>query len=328
MSPSDALLTHWFDSHRAFLWGLCYRITGSAADADDVVQETFIRALEHAPADLEEPRRWLVKVAVNASRDLLRRRKRHAYIGPWLPEPIETEHPAEDAPASYEPLISSERTLEGRYDLMESVSLAFLQALEALTPTQRAVLLLRDVFDYSAAEAAAALEISEGNTRTTHHRARRAMEAYERRRAVPTPAARKQTADALARFLDLLGKADVRGIERMLAADVRAISDGGGKYTAARHPIVGRAAVARFFARLAMSRGPGIRIRTLQVNGYPAALVDAEAPMGRRPPRLVLAVDLDAEGLVSSIWVMVNPRKLTAFAPRSEPALTGRVVSL
>src|SRR5579864_1978977 len=252
MPPSESVLTRWFEEHRGFLWGLCYRVTGSATDADDVVQETFIRALEHAPTDLAEPRRWLVKVAVNAARDLLRRRRRRSYIGPWLPGPIETPH--DGSLPSYEPIVDEERTLESRYDLMESVSLAFLQALEALTPTQRAVLLLCDVFDYSAAEAATALDLSEGNARTIHHRARRAMETYEARRTRPTALNRQRTSQALKRFLDLLGKADVTGIERMLAADVRAVTDGGGEFAASRQPIVGPARVARLFVRLDTSR--------------------------------------------------------------------------
>jgi RNA polymerase sigma-70 factor (ECF subfamily) len=174
MAPTDDVLTAWFEEHRSFLWGLSYRMTGSAADADDVVQETFVRAYQHAPPHLDDPRRWLMRVAVNAGRDVLRRRKRRGYVGPWLPTPIETD---DDVPPSFEPTVEGE-TLEGRYDLMESVSLAFLQALEALTPTQRAVLILRDVFDYSAAEVASALNMSEGNVRTVHHRARRAMRTY------------------------------------------------------------------------------------------------------------------------------------------------------
>jgi RNA polymerase sigma factor (sigma-70 family) len=310
MAPSDAVLTRWFEEHRGFLWGLCYRVTGSPTDADDVVQETFIRALEHAPKELAEPRRWLVRVAVNASRDLLRRRRRRSYIGPWLPGPIET--PRDGSFPSYEPVVDEGRTLESRYDLMESVSLAFLQALEALTPTQRAVLLLCDVFDYSAAEVATALDLSEGNARTIHHRARRAMEVYEARRTQPTAANRQRTSQVLERFLDLLGKADVTGIERMLAADVRAVADGGGEFTASRHPIVGPARVARLFVRLDTSRTTGVRIRMIDVNGFPAVLFEFDAPMGRRPPRLVLAADLNAEGLISGFWAIASTRKLTA----------------
>jgi RNA polymerase sigma-70 factor (ECF subfamily) len=309
MALSEAVLTRWFDEHRQFLWGVCYRVTGSAADADDAVQETFIRALRHAPKELAEPRRWLVTVAVNASRDFLRRRKRRSYIGPWLPSPIETD---EGPMPSYEPAADSGGTLEGRYDLMESVSLAFLRALEVLTPTQRAVLLLCDVFDYSAAEVATVLDLSEGNARTIHHRARRAMAAYEARRTPPTIENRQRTSHALARFLELLGNADVSGIERMLAADIHAVTDGGGEFTASPYPIIGAGDVAQFFVRLAASRTAGVRISVIDLNGFPAAVIEFDAPMGRRPPRMVLVADLDADGAISAIWVIANSQKLTA----------------
>ncbi|MEW6270578.1 MAG: sigma-70 family RNA polymerase sigma factor [Thermodesulfobacteriota bacterium] len=138
-ADGDALGT-LFREHQRFLWGLCYRLTGSAADADDLVQATFVRALERPPARTDEPwRPWLTRVAVNLGRDLLRRRKRRGYVGPWLPSPIET---GEQPLASFEPEIASGVTTEGRYDMLESVSIAFLVALEALTPKQRAVLLL------------------------------------------------------------------------------------------------------------------------------------------------------------------------------------------
>ena len=313
MPPSRALVTAWFENHRSFLWGLCYRITGSAADADDVVQETFIRAIERAPEQLDEPRRWLVKVAVNASRDVLRRRKRRGYIGPWLPGPIDT---TEEPPlASYEPLIDGERTLEGRYDLMESVSLAFLRALEALTPTQRAVLLLSDVFDYPASEVATALDLAIGNVRTIHHRARRTMDTYDRKPVLPTAANQQRTAKALERFLELLGRHDVGGIERMLAADVRAVSDGGGEFTASLRPIVGRSRVAQFFIRLAASQIDGVQIRVMNLNGFPSIFFEVDSPTGRRPPKFVLAADLDAEGLIASLWVVANSRKLSGLSP-------------
>src|SRR6185436_15707102 len=177
-SAPAALLEQSFKDDERFLWGLCYRLTGSAADADDLVQETFVRALERPPRDQTEPLRpWLVRVAMNLGRDLLRRRKRRSYVGPWLPSPIETAD--EEAPPAHEPTIDGRLTTEGRYDLLESVSFAFLLALEALTPQQRAVLLLMDVFDYSVREAARALTMSEPNVKTTHHRARRVMARYD-----------------------------------------------------------------------------------------------------------------------------------------------------
>jgi RNA polymerase sigma-70 factor (ECF subfamily) len=310
MTLDAAILTRWFEDHRSFLWGLCYRVTGSASDADDVVQETFIKALEHSPDTLAEPRPWLVRVAVNLSRDLLRRRRRRVYVGEWLPDPIETNEPL----PSYEPIVHGRETLEGRYDLMESVSIAFLQALEALSPTQRAVLLLCDVFDYTAAEAAAALDLSPGNIRTIHHRARRLMGSYDRKRTVPTAANRERTSGALRRFLDLLANSDVRGIERMLADDVRAVADSGGEFTAARRAIVGPSRVARFFVRLSQSRKTGLRTRLVTLNGLPAALLEFDKPMGRRPPKLAFAIGLNSEGLLSKLWVVASSRKLAAIS--------------
>jgi RNA polymerase sigma-70 factor (ECF subfamily) len=319
MSPSDAQLTTWFEEHRKFLWGLSYRITGSAADADDVVQETFVRALQHAPAQLDDPRRWLVKVAVNAARDLLRRRKRRGYIGQWLPTPIETA--GKDALPSYEPAIDGAQTSEGRYDLMESVSLAFLQALEALTPTQRAVLLLSDVFDYSASEVSKALEMSEGNARIIHHRARKAMASYDGQRSVPTPSNQQRTQQALQRFLDLLGVGDVHGIERMLAGDIVALTDGGGQFTATRRPIAGPARVARFFARLAASRSGLMRIAFRTLNGFPAVVFDFEpSARGRRAPRLVLTADVNSAGQIHRLRAITNPIKLAAVSPLASTA--------
>jgi RNA polymerase sigma-70 factor (ECF subfamily) len=319
MAPSEAVITAWFGEHRTFLWGLCYRVTGSAADADDAVQETFVRAIEHAPATLQQPRYWLLKVAVNAARDLLRRRRRREYAGPWLPGPIDTSG-AEPHLPSFERVIDGQQTLEGRYDLMESVSLAFLQALEALSPTQRAVFLLTDVFDYSAAEVARALDLSVANVRTIHHRARRAMQAYDKDRMIPTQERRRATAAALTRFLQLLNDADVAGIEEMLTSDVRVVTDGGGEVSASKRPIVGPTRVARFFVRLRESRSAFARTHVAEVNGFPAALVDFGAPMRRRPQRIVLSVAVDARGQLARFWVIATPQKLRSLPLSTETA--------
>jgi RNA polymerase sigma-70 factor (ECF subfamily) len=314
VAPTDRVLAGWFEQHRTYLWGLSYRITGSAADADDVVQETFIRACQHAPAHLDNPRQWLMRVAVNAGRDVLRRRRRRQYVGPWLPTPIDTEN--DNALPSYEPMVEGP-TLEGRYDLMESASLAFLQALEALTPTQRAVLVLRDVFDYSALEVGSAIDLSEVNVRTIHHRARRTMEKYAHRRT-PRSAASKAKANAvLVKFVELLSAGDVPGIERMLAADVKAVTDGGGEFTAALRPIVGPARVARFFGRLAASRSGRTDVIVTSVNRSPAAIFEFESPRGRRAPRLLLSIDVDANGLIANVWVIANSAKLASLEPSS-----------
>jgi RNA polymerase sigma factor (sigma-70 family) len=320
MPLNDAVLTRWFDEHRSFLWGLSYRITGSAADADDVLQETFVSAWTHASEQFDDPRRWLMRVAVNASRDVLRRRKRRSYIGPWLPTPVNTSD--DEVPQSYEPMVEGQ-TLEGRYDLLESASLAFLQAIDVLTPTQRAVLLLRDVFDYSAGEVSAVLEMSEGNVRQIHHRARRAMELYDQRRGTPTASNRARTDKALQRFLALLTDRDVRGIERMLTDDVKATTDGGGEFTAALIPIVGAAAVARFFVRLAASRDGRVAIAIRSVNLFPTAVLEFEAPTGRRPRRLALSMDVDRSGLIAAVRVIASSHKLAYLTGSS-----GRCVDL
>jgi len=199
------------DHHRA-IWSLCYRMTGSAADADDLVQDTFARAIERPPVQLDAPLKpWLVKVALNLSRDLLRQRRRRDYRGPWLPGLIET---GEGPPPAIEAIMADGASTEARYDLMESVSLAFLIALEALSPTKRAVLLLRDVFGYSIEETAAALDLSFANVKTTLHRARKEMEKYDQQ---PHSANTSEAhVDALTRFFGMLVAGDVDGLEKLL----------------------------------------------------------------------------------------------------------------
>lgn len=313
MPPAEATLARWFADHRAFLWGLAYRITGSAPDADDVVQETFVKAHRRAPKELADPRRWLTRVAVNTARDLLRRRKRRSYIGPWLPTPIDT---GDEALPSFEPAVEG-RTLEGRYDLMESASLAFLQALEVLTPNQRAILLLRDVFDYTAAEVAGVLDLSEGNVRVIHLRARRAMEAYDERRTPASATQRERSGEALKAFLALLAEGDVAGIARLLASDVRAVSDANGEFTALVRPLVGRERVAKFFGQFAAARRRGpTTVAIRPINGQPTADMRPFQPQGRRPPRLLLTVDLDRSGAIASIWIIASTAKLAMVHAR------------
>ncbi len=308
-----AALREAFERHRRFLWGLGYRLTGCAADADDVVQETFVRAMEHPPARLEELRPWLARVALNLGRDLLRRRRREGYAGPWLPSPIETE---EVSPPSYEPRISERGTMEGPYDLLESVSFAFLLALEALTPRQRAVLLLRDVFDYSVRETAEAIGLSQANVKTTHHRARRAMRGYDRDRMLPTKSLQEQTRRALEQFLIHLGNQDVAGIEAMLAADARAVTDGGGEFLAALLPIVDRHKIVRLFLKLAerRARAPDTRLVFRTLNGLPAIVGESSPMRPRQAPRFVLRCDLDSKGFIRHLHVVVASRKLTAVS--------------
>ena len=306
--PLPAVLADAYSAHRSFLWSLSYRMTGSAADADDVVQDAFVRAMEHPPNRLDEPLRpWLVKVSLNLAKDVLRRRHRQEYPGPWLPSPV----PTDEDPPSHEPTIDGIRTLEGRYDLLESVSFAFLLALEALTPSQRAVLLLRDVFDYSVKETADALDLSEPNVKTTHHRARKAMATYDAARKTPSSAVRQQTGTILMEFLRRLERHDVAGIAALLAEDVRTISDGGGEFVAARRPIDGRDKVARFWSSVTEDRHAA-DVQIVSLNGLPAAIVEAAGPKPGESPRFVMQVEINDRQQILRVYVVSATRKLTA----------------
>jgi RNA polymerase sigma-70 factor (ECF subfamily) len=304
-----------FRAHERVLWGLCYRMTGSAADADDLVQETFARALASPPVRRDDPwRPWLVRVALNLAHDALRRRRRRAYVGPWLPSPIETD---EEEPPAHEPVVTGSDgrpvTTEGRYDLMESVSFGFLLALEALAPRQRAVLLLRDVFEYSVEETAAALDMSASNVKTTHHRARRAMAAYDRTRVPPSAARTRATRGMLGRLVAALRDETSRAVEDLLAADVRSLTDGGGEFIAARVPVVGREKVARFYRKLDRVNGGGATARVTMLNGLPGLVIDVPRAPAGIARRFVAMVELDAAGRIRRIYNVLATRKLAAL---------------
>ena len=307
-----------FNENRRFLWGLCYRMTGSAADADDILQETFVRLLQKPPANTDEPLRpWLVRVAVNLSRDALRRRRRHGYTGQWLPAPFETENnedvsAALDAEAGGDASASADPS--ARYEMLESVSFAFLLALEFLTPTQRAVLLLRDVFDFNVAEAARALRMTEQSVKTTHHRARRAMRGYEEKRFVPRKSLVEKTGRVVGQLVEFLTNRDAEAAARLLAAGVVSLSDGGGEFFAAKVPVVGRAKVALLLSNLfKATAGFTSKSRVVELNGlYAVSTERADAPPGFAG-RVATLFQLDGEGLIERIYLVMASRKLTAL---------------
>jgi len=301
-----------FETDRRLLWGLCYRMTGNAADADDLVQETFVKAIEHPPRRMDEPLRpWLVRVAMNLSRDLLRRRKRRSYVGEWLPSPVPTDD--EDSPPSYEPRAADEDSPAARYDLMESVSFAFLLALEALTPTQRATLLLRDVFDYSTAETAAALDTTESNVKVLLLRARRRMREYDKNRVAFTPARRQATRRALEQFLLCINTRDTEGLERLLTEDVESISDGGGEVQAALRPIIGRDKVLRLIAGIQAKFVSDPRVSLRMLNGLPAIVFETVVSTATRATRYTLHIEVDDAGRVRRLDAVLAPKKLSAI---------------
>jgi RNA polymerase sigma-70 factor (ECF subfamily) len=300
-----------FRSQRRKLWGLAYRLTGSAEDAEDVVQETFVRlAARPAEAPLEEAGPWLARVATNLGIDTLRRRQRRAYAGPWLPSPV--EDPGDELPAA----AGGEPDPEARYGLAESASFAFLLALEALTPRQRAVLLLRDVLGHSAREAAEVIGASEGSVRVLHLRARRALSSYDEERCVPTTELRERHRAALQRFLDCLNARDAQGLEALLAESVETVTDAAGEYTALATPLAGRERVARLYLVAARNRETtGTRTELLLANGLPAILVSLEQPVRRQAPRTLLRCELDREGRIRLVQAILAPAKLRALRP-------------
>jgi RNA polymerase sigma factor (sigma-70 family) len=301
MTPLHQQLDASFRQHTRLLWGLSYRMTGSAADADEVVQETFARALTDPPADLERSLRpWLVKVATRLSLDALRRRKARPYVGPWLPEPVEVADDPADVPGA-------------RYERMESVTVAFLRALEELGPKERAVLLLRDVMDYSVREAAQALGLTEGHAKVLHHRARGRLAGYDGDRAIVDAGRVSRTRAALEQLVAAMMAGDTEAFERLLADDAVAIQDAAGEYRAARKPLVGKDRVTLFFKRIRRlypDHDPNMRFEIRLVNGLPAAVLElGHVPKGS-PPRQVMHVHLDATGRIVCIASCVAPKKL------------------
>jgi RNA polymerase sigma-70 factor, ECF subfamily len=295
-----------FGAHKGMLWGLSYRLTGCAADADDVVQDAFVRAIHRTtPINDASWTPWLVRVTTNLAIDVLRRRRRQTYAGPWLPSPIETDRHPES------PMLKTRDGPEARYQLIESISFAFLLALEALTPRQRAVLLLRDVFDYSAREVGVVLDVSEENVRIMLHRARRAMRDYDRTKRTATPAHRKQTQQLLTQFVRCLTEQDVAGLEALLADSVRTITDGGGEFTALHQPMVGREEVMHLHLRVAKRRAAGARIELRQINGEPAVLIEYASAEAKQAPRILMRCELDPRGLIMELHTILATRKLT-----------------
>lgn len=276
------------ETHRRALWGLAYRMTGTVQDADEVVQDCFVRLLERPPADASRPLRpWLVAVTLNLARDRLRRRKRQAYVGPWLPAPVPDARLADEALA-----------------LRRTASWAFLVAAEALTPTQRAVFLAREVLDWSAAETAEALGTTPGAVDVALHRARKALGELP-----DAPSVLDDT--VVAGFFALLQVGLPGAARRLLAPDVMVVNDGGGRVNAARIPVVGAAKVMTLFRRLARAQGPG-RWTACRANGL-LALVGTWPPHPRLrlPSRFVLVAEVHG-GRITRFWTQLVPEKLGA----------------
>jgi RNA polymerase sigma-70 factor (TIGR02957 family) len=285
------------DELRPVAFAIAYRMLGSVSEAEDVVQEALLRV--HQALDSGEriasPQAFVATIATRLAIDELRsaRARRERYVGEWLPEPIITD--GVDDPARHA-------------ETADSLSLAMLVVLESLSPEQRAVLLLHDVFDYGYPEIAPIVGKSEDNVRQLASRARRHIE--QRRPRFQTT--REQQDELARRFFAAAEEGDLAGLEALLAHDVELTGDGGGKAPALAHTLRGRNRVARTLAKgfRRATRLPGVSLRPVEVNGAPGALfLDAEE-------RLISVVALDiADGQISAIRAVSNPDKLTHLGP-------------
>lgn len=287
-----------FEAQRARLFGLAYRLLGSAADAEDVVQDTYVRWAGADQAAIVAPSAWLAKVATNLCLNRLAsaRARREAYPGTWLPEPVLT------ADGTLGPMdIAAQR---------DFVSLALLVLLERLTPAERAVFVLREAFGYGHRDIAAIVGLSEANCRQLHRRARQRLPDASSR----FDPARGQWRNLVDRFLAAAADGDLPGLERLLAADVTAWADGGGKVSVARRPVLGRARVARYLAGITRF-GAGVQMSPAEVNGAPAVLATSAGT-------LIGVLVLEARGdQVSAVRGVASPDKL-GFASRQVARLS------
>ncbi|MFD9422857.1 MULTISPECIES: RNA polymerase sigma-70 factor [unclassified Streptomyces] len=289
--------TETFVAHRNLLFTVAYEMLGSAADAEDVLQETWLRWVEVDLEQVRDQRAYLVRITTRQSLNRLRtmKRRKEAYVGPWLPEPLLT---APDVAQDVE--------------LAESVSMAMMLVLETLSPTERAVFVLREVFDVGYDEIATAVDKSPAAVRQIAHRARRHVDARRPRQVVPPSV----TSAALESFRRALETGDPQGLLDVLAPEIVLMSDGGGIKQAALRPITGAGKVARFMiGGLGKNKRP-ITVTPTVVNGSPALLVHLDGEIDG-----VVAVRVE-DSRITGLYYVRNPEKLSRVA--SETRLTLR----
>jgi RNA polymerase sigma-70 factor (ECF subfamily) len=289
-----------YEDLRPLLFSIAYRMLGSVTEAEDVVQESFLRyqAALADSAEIESPKAYLSAVTTRLAIDQLRsaRVRRESYIGEWLPEPLLTDENAPDG---------------ARYvDDADTLSMAFLLVLERLSPLERAVFLLHDVFDYGYDEIAAIVGRSEESCRQLASRARRHLEEEKPR----FEASRREREELAGRFFEAVGDGDMAGLVEVLAADVVVYGDGGGTSPSWPRPIVGRDRVVRLLAGVGtQARELGVRIRRTEINGQPGAVfLDGSG-------RLINVMTVDvADGLVQTVRSVINPDKLRHLGPLAD----------
>jgi RNA polymerase sigma-70 factor (ECF subfamily) len=296
-----------FSELRPLLFSIAYRMLGSVSDAEDMVQEAFLRWERVTEAEVESPKAYLSSVVTRLSIDHLRsaRVARETYVGPWLPEPVLTAGPGHEPVGLGSLGGSASLGGEERVELADSLSMAFLVLLESLTPVERAVFLLRETFGYGYDEIGAMVGRSEANCRQIAVRARKQIEARRPRFEVSSHGQDEITE----RFMEACTTGDLKGLTDLLADDIMLWSDGGGKVRAARKPIAGREAVARFLLAIARKWFGGLTTYPAEVNGQPGFLVDGD---GHRIGVVVFDV---AGGQIHAIRIVVNPDKLEGVVP-------------
>ncbi|MFF5436175.1 RNA polymerase sigma-70 factor [Streptomyces achromogenes] len=276
-----------FLSARPQLFGIAYRVLGSAVEAEDVMQETWVRWQNTDRAKVREPAAFLTTVATRLAINLAQsaRVRRESYVGPWLPEPVDT---------TQDPQLGAERA--------EALEMAVLLLLERLNPVERTAYVLREAFDYPYSRVAEILETTEANARQLVSRGRRHL-AAERKEPV-SPAAHRRLLEV---FLSAARTGDLSVLEDVLTADVVSYSDGNGIRGASRIPVIGRPHVSRYLVAFAPRFWPQAEIRWVEANGRPAVLVSS----GGQAVALLTA-EISADGIDRLMWVM-NPAKLEPY---------------
>ncbi len=274
-----------FEQHRGRLFGLAYRLLGQAQDAEDAVQDAYLRWAGADHAAITSPTAWLDRVLTNLCLNrLTSATARREYVGPWLPEPVLTEgsDPAGDA------------------ERHQAVDYASLVLLERLAPVERAVYVLRAAFGYGHRELARLLDLTEDASRQHYRRARQRIEGE--RRFAADPAQHRRLFESFLRAAQL---GDLSRLEQLLAEDVVSRADGGGAMTAARRPVIGRQKVSYYFGRGLERFASGFDLRILELNGLPGLVAVADGAV-------VGAVQIEVvDDLIQAVHVVVNPAKLT-----------------
>jgi len=290
-SDDLAQATEIFGRVRGRLFGIAYRMLGSASEAEDIVQETWIRWQGTDRSVVLDPPAFLATTATRLALNLAQsaRARHESYIGPWLPEPVDT---------SADPLLGAERD--------EALELAVLLLLEKLTPTERAAYVLREAFDYPYGQIADIVQVSQVAARQLVSRARKHL--TERRRA-PAPLEAQQR--LLVAFMSAARRGEIDELERLFAEDVVSYSDGGGLPRISQFPVVGRERVAKFFHGFAPRFWPGVDLTPSTANGQPVALLSRDGEVFG-----LVALVASAEGVEQVLWVM-NPDKLSRVAQRT-----------